>query len=992
MKRISVACMTLLAMTAGTQLWIGASRAQAQQPPDEQAVPAAAARGRGAAGGSGRGGRGGGGGGDPFAGADLSPNKPPFKAASVAEEQKSFLLQPGYHMTPVLTEPDIKEPMEIAFDGNGRMFVLEMRSYMQDADATGELAPTSLISLHEDTKGTGVYDKHTVFIDHLVVPRFVMPFGPNAVLVMESNTDDVYKYTDTNGDGVADKKELFTSNFGRSANIEHQQSTLFWGMDNWLYSTVNAFRVRWTPRGVIREATTGNGAEWGVTQDNYGKIYFMGGASGLPAYFQYPIHYGNFSMRDEHQPGLGEPWGVAGVGDYQGGTGMIRKDTLQLGSTTAGSGNNIYRGDRLPKELIGDYFYGEVTARILRRLKQVNTEGMNQLQNVYQPEKSEFLRSTDNLFRPVYTTNAPDGTMYIDDAYRGIIQEGNWTQPGSYLRAKVDQYQIAKVTNHGRIWRLTYDGMEPDRTMPRMNNESAAQLVTHLTHPNGWWRDTAQHLLVLKQDKSVVPALLAMVKTSPNELGRIHALWTLEGLDSLDATLVRQLMKDADKQIRIQAIRASETLYKGGDKTLITDYRNLTKDPDTDVDIQALLTLNLFKAEGMPDIVKEAEAASKARGVQVVGEMIVNPPVAGGRGGGRGPQFTAAQQETLAKGKAVFEEICFTCHGDDGRGAPVPGRPGATKAAPLAGSPRVNGHRDYVIKAVMYGLKGAIDGKTYSEEMVPNGGNKDEWIASVVSYVRNSFGNSAGFATLADVARIRAANPNRDVRQSKDGVSKTRFSIPELQASLPRPLLPQLTWKATASVNPETADSGFNFLSWTGGTNQQAGTWYQVELPQVYTINEIQFESPGGRAESATGAIAQANGGGRGARGGSGGRGGFAGVAGASGGFGGGGRGGLAQQAPPNPGYPRGYKAQVSVDGKTWSDPIAEGVGDSTTTYINFKPVKAKFVRLTLTETSETAPGWAIQKLRLYEPPLVTVASAKPATPRPPALVPAPGK
>ena len=218
-------------------------------------------------------------------------------------------------------------------------------------------------------------------------------------------------------------------------------------------------------------------------------------------------------------------------------------------------------------------------------------------------------------------------TMYIDDPYRGIIQEGNWTLPGSYLRAKVDQYQIAKVTNHGRIWRLTYDGMERDKTMPRMNNESAAQLVTHLTHPNGWWRDTAQHLLVLKQDKSVVPALLAMVKTSPNELGRIHALWTLEGLDSLDSTLVRQLMKDADKQVRIQAIRASETIYKAGDKTLLADYRNLTKDPDTDVDIQALLTLNLFKAEGMPDIVKEAEAANKARG-----EMCIRDRDTGRRG------------------------------------------------------------------------------------------------------------------------------------------------------------------------------------------------------------------------------------------------------------------------------------------------------------------------------------------------------------------------
>ena len=101
----------------------------------------------------------------------------------------------------------------------------------------------------------GVYEKHAVFVDKLVFPRFVTPFGANAMLTMETNADDVWRYTDTNNDGVADKKELFTTGFGRSGNVEHQQSFLFWAMDNWLYSTVNAFRVRWTPTGVMREPT-----------------------------------------------------------------------------------------------------------------------------------------------------------------------------------------------------------------------------------------------------------------------------------------------------------------------------------------------------------------------------------------------------------------------------------------------------------------------------------------------------------------------------------------------------------------------------------------------------------------------------------------------------------------------------------------------------------------------------------------------------------------
>ena len=120
--------------------------------------------------------------------------------------------------------------------------------YMQDADATGELQPGSIISRHEDKDNDGVYETHTVFVDKLIIPRFVLPLDGNAIVTMDSNVDEAYKYTDTDGDGVADKKELFATGLGRRGNIEHQQSSLFWALDNWMYSTVNPFRIRWTPQ------------------------------------------------------------------------------------------------------------------------------------------------------------------------------------------------------------------------------------------------------------------------------------------------------------------------------------------------------------------------------------------------------------------------------------------------------------------------------------------------------------------------------------------------------------------------------------------------------------------------------------------------------------------------------------------------------------------------------------------------------------------------
>ncbi len=273
----AAACLTLAAQTPAPAQGAAQPAAQTQSPDVPPAAGPAPQGGRGQRGG----GRGGGQAADPFEGADLSP-KDPVTGVSPAEEQKRFLLQPGYRIEPVLTEPDIEEPMQIAFDGNGRMFVLEIRGYMQDADATGELAPAGLISVHEDVNNDGVYEKHGVFVDKLVFPRFVTPFGANAILTMESNTDEVWKYTDTNGDSVADKKELFTASFGRAGNVEHQQSSLFWGMDNWLYSTYNAFRVRATPAGVLREPTAANNAQWGITQDNEGKVWFQGARAGSP--------------------------------------------------------------------------------------------------------------------------------------------------------------------------------------------------------------------------------------------------------------------------------------------------------------------------------------------------------------------------------------------------------------------------------------------------------------------------------------------------------------------------------------------------------------------------------------------------------------------------------------------------------------------------------------------------------------------------------------
>jgi mono/diheme cytochrome c family protein/glucose/arabinose dehydrogenase len=858
------------------------------------------------------------------AGADLTP-KPPVLPLSPQEEVKRLSLPPGYRMAPVLSEPLIEDPAQIAFDGDGRMFVVELRGYFQTPEGIDLIPPIGRISMHEDRDNDGVFERHSVFVDKLVFPRFVLPFGANTILTMETNADEVWKYTDTNGDGVADRRELFVTGFGRAGNMESQQASLFWAMDNWLYSTVNAFRLRWTPNGIVKEPTGPNSSQWGVTQDNDGKVWFQGGASGVPGYFQFPVHYGNFAPPDQFEPDLNIVWGAPiRIGDIQAGLPGTRMPDGSLVYATAAAGNEIYRGDRLPKDLAGDYLHGEVVARIVRRLRPVKTEGLTQLRNVY--PGSEFIRSLDPLFRPADVTTGPDGTIYIADMYRGMIEGAEWAKQGTYLREKISQYQLDKVVGHGRVWRLTYDGIARDRTRPRMLEETPAQLVAHLAHPNGWWRDTAQQLLVLKQDRSVVPALESLVRTSANLLARFHALWTLEGLGALDAALTRELLRDAEPRMRIQALRASETLYKSGDRSFDADYRSLSKDSDVDVVIQAMLTMYGLKVADVSSLVKTVAENSKARGVQFVAERIATSSAAAGRGGGRGGALTEEQQGSLERGGVIYTELCYACHGADGRGAPTPGASaGATLAPSLAGSPRVNGHRDYVIKSVLHGLSGPLEGRSYPQVMVAMGTNSDQWIADITSYVRNSFGNIGALATSADVARVRTATGTR-----------SPWTVAELEASLPRALVPDPSWKVTAShdgrPSPQAnAEGGYNylgnaagalsFLGWTTGAPQQPGMWFQIELPAPATLTEIQFSSSsiGGRAG-----------------------------------------------APAAWTFPRGYEVQVSAEGTTWSAPVAKGQGNPGITVIPLAPASAKFLRITQTASVENAPPWAMRLLRLY--------------------------
>lgn len=757
-----------------------------------------------------------------------APESPPVPYLTAEQEAKTFSLPPGYHMELVVGDPIIREPVVAVFDGDGRMYVAEMRSYMQDIEGKNEHVPTSRISMHWSSRHNGVFDRHSVFVDHLVLPRMILPVA-DGILVNETDTDDIWLYRDTKGKGVANEKTLIYKGGHRGGNLEHQASGLIWDRDNWLYEAANSFRLRLRGTNMIRESTPPNGGQWGLSQDDYGKLWFVNASGELgPVNFQEPIIYGAFGAQDEPSSSFMEVWPLVGLADVQGGPGRFRTSDKTLNHLTACCGPDIFRGDRLPAELRGDLFFGEPVGRLVRRARVEEKDGVTHLVNPY--EKSEFLRSTDPNFRPVNMVTAPDGTLYIVDMYRGVIQEADWVRSDSYLRKPVEQYQLDKNFGRGRIWRLRHDDFRPG-PQPRMLGKKPSKLVPYLAHPNGWWRDTAQKLLVLRGDHSVVPALDKMARSHFNPLARINALWTLEGLDALDPVLVRQKFHDTNAEVRAAAIRVSESLYKQGDKSLVPDVTALAADRDPNVVIQAMMTANYLKWPGSDKFLLTIMSTNLSAGVQEFGRQML------GRAVRTRTDFTAKERQLYEQGERIYSELCFACHGALGQGAPLQGGPpGVTIAPPLADCAVVNGVADGLIDVVLKGINGPVSGKSYAALMVPMESNDNDWIAAVASYVRNSFGNDTSFISAADVARARAATKNH----------KAPWTEQELQSVLPQPLANRAQWKVSASHNSQSARlaiDGDIKTRFDTAKVQSPGMWYEVELPAAATISGLRLDA-----------------------------------------------------------------------------------------------------------------------------------------------------
>ena len=527
----------------------------------------------------------------------VSPDSP---ALPPAEALKTFYMPPGYRIELVASEPLIQDPIAIDWDRQGRLWAVEMPGFVPNLQAPEPyLEPVGRVVVLEDANKDGVMDKRTVFADKLVLARSLKVLE-RGVLVAEPPY--AWLMRDTNGDLKMDTREQVTDQYGRrEARVEQNTNEFFWGMDNWMH-TANGDTFMRLKNGAFEVRRTPMRGEWGVTQDDAGRIYRNTNESSVhvdyvptPYFLRNPAMVrtrGSYEVVRDESGAVNTVWPVRpnpGTNRaYQ--LGIDRPDGT-LARFTSVCAPVIYRGDRLPAEVYGNVFVAEPAANLVSRIVLEDTGKGLSARKAY--ERGEFLASTDERFRPVYLSNAPDGTLYIVDMYRGVIQQR--ADITEYLRDHIINHKLEQPNGLGRIYRVMHESTRRDSASSAAQL-TGAQLVERLSHPNGWWRDAAQRTLVERADRSVVPALANLAAGAKDWRTRVHALWTLDGLDAIDAATTIKAVDDSAREVRAAAIRISER-WLAEDKAVQAAVLKRLDDPEWPVRHQLAASVGLIPAQ-----------------------------------------------------------------------------------------------------------------------------------------------------------------------------------------------------------------------------------------------------------------------------------------------------------------------------------------------------------------------------------------------------------
>jgi putative membrane-bound dehydrogenase-like protein len=566
--------------------------------------------------------------------AEKAPPKNPYDTDPLepAQALSSFQLVEGFGIELVASEPDVIDPVEMAFDENGDLYVVEMLDYPFDPPE-GE-APRSRIRLLQDTDGDGQFETATLFADNLLQATCALPWKGG---VFVTSAPDILYLKDTDGDHKADLREVvFTGFAGREVSAESRVTNLRLGIDNWIYAANNGRPGRITspkwadqPAVIVRghdfrfhpvkglfEPATGP-TQYGMSFDQWGNRFMSQNTIHLRhAVFplRYQLNNPFFSLPSRlhdvsgHDPAasviypLTQPqqWRVERTQVRQQRYDETRPGRVEQvsGHFSAATGATAYVGDAFPAGgafpagYAGNVFVADANGNLVHR-DILSADGVT-FQAERWPADKEFLASTDIWFRPVNFANAPDGNLYIADFYREYIEEPISIPESIKKKVRIDFYRGG---DRGRIYCIAPEN--PRRTgnlKPNLGQASTADLVQTLAHANGWHRRTAQRLLLERQNAETVPLLKDLAETGESPLARLHALWTLDGLDALEPAVVRQAMRDEEPRIREHAVRMAEGFLQELGSAAVARI----SDSDARVRFQVAMTLGKITGNHRP--------------------------------------------------------------------------------------------------------------------------------------------------------------------------------------------------------------------------------------------------------------------------------------------------------------------------------------------------------------------------------------------------------
>ena len=683
--------------------------------------------------------------------AATKPGEPAYNDGREAE--KSLTVPQGYEIKLFASEkefPNLANPVQMSFDNRGRLWVAVMPTY--PAYRPGDALPNDKLLIYEDTNKDGRADKETVFADKLQLP-IGFEFAPEGVYL--SQEPNFMLLRDTDGDDKADVREIILGGFDTHdthhsihAYCADPSGSIMMGEGVFLHSNVetaygpvramNGGFYRYDPRRsqLERTAQLSIPNPWGIAFDDWGQDFFL------------------------HTSGTSINWMLpASSRPTYGSQSPSSPDLAPKGNAVRPTAGLEFISSRhFPDEVQGDMLLCNNIGFLGIKQHSIADDGTG-----YKTAfRQDLLKSADGNFRPVDLEFAPDGSLYVIDWENMLIghMQHNARDP-------------LRDHSHGRIYRITY----PSRPLVKpaqVYKAPVATLLENLKLPEYRSRYRSRRELRSHPAAEVLPAIKSWIaKLDPKDARHEHhlleALWTTWGLNQVDESLLRQLLQSQDYHVRASAVRVLR--YNTRD---VAEHAALLEkaaaDPEGRVRLEAIIAGSWLNNAAGRKIVAIAAAlpldvwnenAAKTAMSRLAGgqDAVVNehplPPLPA--------HLTAAEQQQFKAGHEIFfrDAHCATCHQPDGRGL-EPAFP------PLAGSAWITGDPERLIKLTLHGLMGPfeLNGKKYDGlvPMTPFGGMlKDDEVAAVLTYVRNSFGNKAPAILPSQIAPIRAATRTRQI-------------------------------------------------------------------------------------------------------------------------------------------------------------------------------------------------------------------------------------